>query len=106
MLFDKPGFIGSGGNSGFQALNLVAQFGAKRIILVGFDMHAARGLHWYGPNRGRNMRNPKDTNYVRWRKALSDQATLLNKMGIEVINTSTDSALVCFPHRKLDATWL
>ena len=28
FLFDKPGVIGSGGNSGFQTINISAQFGA------------------------------------------------------------------------------
>jgi hypothetical protein len=70
MLFEEPGVIGSGGNSGFQALNIAAQFGATRILLIGFDMHAAKGAHWYGMNGWKNASNPMDTNYVHWRKAL------------------------------------
>src|SRR3954470_8816460 len=37
LIFEPTGKLGSGGNSGFQALNLAVQFGAKRIVLVGFD---------------------------------------------------------------------
>ena len=42
--------IGGGGNSGFQALNLALQWGARKIILVGFDLTDENGLHWYGRN--------------------------------------------------------
>jgi hypothetical protein len=102
MLFDEPGVIGSGGNSGFQALNLAAQFGASKIILIGFDMHSARGVHWYGPNRGRDMRNPLEHNYVSWRGALSKQARVLAGMGVQVVNVSPDSALDCFVRMPID----
>lgn len=96
MLFDEPGRIGSGGNSGFQAINLAAQFGARRILLIGFDMHATSGLHWYGPNTGRNRRNPSDVNFVHWRRALNQQSRVLNRMGIDVVNCSSDSTVTGF----------
>lgn len=108
LLFDEPGRVGSGGNSGFQAINLAAQFGARRILLIGFDFHGASGLHWYGPNVGRGMRNPKDTNFARWRAALASQAGTLARMGIEVVNASRGSALTCFDTASIDgalATW-
>lgn len=101
MLFDVPGVVGSGGNSGFQALNLVAQFGAKRIVLIGFDMHGADGLHWYGHNKGKDMRNPSDGSYLRWRKAFAKNAGRLERMGIEIINASPNSALSCFEKCEL-----
>lgn len=103
MLFDEPGVIGSGGNSGFQALNIAAQFGATRILLIGFDMHAASNVHWYGRNVGKNMRNPRDHDYVGWREALNKQSVVLRKMGIDVVNASPDSALVCFERKTLGA---
>jgi len=102
LLFEEPGVVGSGGNSGFQALNLAAQFGARRIVLIGFDMHGANGLHWYGHNKGKNMRNPNDVSYLRWRKAFAKNAGLLKRMNIEVINASLESALVCFEKCALD----
>lgn len=96
LLFAEPGHIGSGGNSGFQALNLAVQFGVTRILLVGFDMHAARGIHWYGHNTGKDMRNPLDHNFVRWRGALDRVAPGLAARGVDVVNASPDSALTCF----------
>lgn len=103
MMFDEPGVIGTGGNSGFQAINLAAQFGAKKILLTGFDMHRANGVHWYGPNPS-NMNNPGDGNFVRWRRALDDQAGILAAMGIEVINASDGTALTCFRQQSIEKT--
>lgn len=102
MLFDEPGYIGAGGNSGFQALNIAVQFGVMRVLLIGFDMHAAQGVHWYGPNVGRNMNNPLDHNYVRWRHAFNKQARVLRGMGIDVVNASPNSALVCFENKSIE----
>lgn len=102
MLFEDPGVIGSGGNSGFQALNLAVQFGATKILLVGFDMHGGNGVHWYGRNVGRNMNNPLDHTYVRWREAFNKQSAVLRGMGVEVVNASPDSALVCFERKPVE----
>ncbi len=104
MLFDEPGVVGSGGNSGFQAINIAAQFGARKILLVGFDMHGVKGVHWYGRNGWKDANNPADHNYVHWREALTKQARVLAKMGIDVVNGSLDSALTCFRHASIEQT--
>lgn len=54
FLFDQPGRIGSGGNGGFQALNLVLQFGCQPIGLFGYDMG---GRHWHG-GHPRDLNDP------------------------------------------------
>lgn len=46
LLLEEPMVIGSGGNSGFQALNIAVQFGASRIMLIGFDMQDRSGVHY------------------------------------------------------------
>ncbi len=33
-----PGYIRTGGNSGYQAVHLAVHLGAKKIVLLGFDM--------------------------------------------------------------------
>lgn len=98
LLLDPPGQIGSGGNSGFQALNLALQFGARRIILVGYDLRVDKGVHWHGPHP-RGFNNPAASNCARWRKILDDQAPLLEAIGVDVINASAVSSLTAF--RKL-----
>lgn len=103
MLFDTPGTVGSGGNSGFQAVNIAAQFGAVRILLIGFDMHTGGGLHWYGNNTWPGARNPAMSNFMRWRDAFEKRALPeLRRRRIEVVNASPDSALVCFPHKTVE----
>lgn len=98
LLFDQLGSVGSGGNSGFQALNLVAQFGARRILLIGFDM---QGEHWYGRNNWHMCSNPGHWNFPRWVRAFERAQSQLAERGVEVINTSFISQLRCFKRVKL-----
>lgn len=93
----QPGTIGGGGNSGFQALNLAVQFGAKRILLVGFDMTDRSGVHWYGRNHWVGASNPNQSVFSRWIVAFCGAAQDLARMNIEVVNASPHSALECFP---------
>ena len=100
MAFERYGEIGSGGNSGFQAVNLVAQAGAARIVLVGFDYSLARGVHWHGKHPP-GMNNPSERNCERWRGDLDQCAGLLAGLGIEVLNASPYSTLTAFEKRPL-----
>lgn len=104
ILMDRPGEIGAGGNSGFQAINLAVQFGAIRILLIGFDMHGQSGVHWYGRNHWPQANNPDDRNFQRWIAAFDAVAPRLEGMGVEVINASANSALKCFPKRSITET--
>jgi len=98
----EPGKLGAGGNSGFQALNLAVQFGAKRILLIGFDMHDRSGSHWYGRNNWPNGNNPDQDNFRRWRRAFELAAPKLKERGVEVFNASDISELRCFDRRKVE----
>jgi hypothetical protein len=102
LVFEEVGIIGSGGNSGFQALNLALQWGAKKILLVGFDMTDASGVHWYGRNNWRDANNPNDNNFKRWIAAFDGTVTVLKQRGIEVINCSPFSALQRFPKMSIE----
>src|SRR5262245_50094745 len=63
ILMDHMGEVGSGGNSGFQAVNLAAQFGATAIALIGFDYCVnGRDHHWHGPHPP-PLFNPTGTNF-------------------------------------------
>lgn len=95
ILVDFFGKIGWGGNSGFGALNLAVQFGARRIILVGFDMRLDRGVHWHGEHQG--LHNPTDGNVARWRRVIDGAAPSLQALGVEVLNASPISALQAYP---------
>lgn len=91
--------VGWGGNGGFHALNLVAQFQPKRIVLVGYDMHLADGLHWHGPHP-KGMNNPSAPNVERWRRVVDAAAEPLRRFGVDVVNASPTSALAAYP--KMD----
>lgn len=92
---------GTGANSGFQALNLVFQFGAAKIVLVGYDMRIDLGLHWHGPHEA-GLNNPSENGIARWRAVLDRQAAYFEAVGVTVINTSPDSALRNYPKMTLE----
>lgn len=96
LLFNKFGELGWGGNGGFHALNLALQFGARRIILVGYDMRVDLGVHFHGKHP-KGMNNPAAVNVRRWRQILDAQAPLLAGLGVEVLNASPVSALEAYP---------
>lgn len=94
--------INGGGNSGYQAIHLAATFGAKRIILLGYDMQRTDGkLHWHGKHWGRL---PNGNGFPSWIKQMSPLAKDLRKLGVEVINCSRQTALRCFPRASLEET--
>jgi hypothetical protein len=101
MLVEQPLKLGNGGNSGFQAINLAVQFGATDIILVGFDLHGHGELHWYGRNKWPNANNPSQSNFNRWRKGFEIAKSSLDKLRVNVVNTSMDSELKCFSKMSL-----
>ncbi|WP_412063983.1 hypothetical protein [Rhizobium sp. SYY.PMSO] len=92
--------VGWGGNSGFQALNLAIQFGASRIVLVGYDMTTVQGLHWHGAHPS-GMNNPTEQNIARWRRAIDGAAEDMRKIGVTVINASEISTLQNYPKMSL-----
>ena len=89
---ERPGYLRTGGFSGYQALHLAASMGATRILLYGFDCH---GGHWHGkhPNP---LGNPMQGTYERWIRNFEILAPLLTERGIEVINCTPNSKLECF----------
>lgn len=103
ILVDSPGIVGSGGNSGFQALNIVVQFGASAVLLIGFDMCESNSKpHWYGRNTATGMSNPGEHNYRKWRAAFEGSAEIIRTLGIDVVNVSAISALKCFRRGTVD----
>lgn len=100
LLVSEFGTLGWGGNSGFHALNLAVQFGVKQIILVGYDMTLKDGIHWHGPHKVLN--NPNPGNVARWRNAVDNAHTMLDSMGISVINCSAVSTLLNYQKMSLE----
>ena len=89
-----------GGNSGYQAMNLACLWGAKRLVLLGFDCKPVDGkAHWFG-------QHPAQLNQVQpfeiWLNHFRRLAADLKAEGIEVFNCSPDSALDCFEKMSID----
>lgn len=89
-----------GANSGYQAINLAYLWGAKRILLLGYDCKNIDGkAHWFGQHpQGLNRNQPLDE----WKRNFPQLAADLQDEGVEVINCSPDSALTCFKGMDLD----
>lgn len=102
ICIDRPGYIGAGGNSGFQSLNLAVQFGGKRILLVGYDMRVDLGEHWH-KRHPMPLSNPHPyDNLPRWRRAIDGAAQCLKEMGIAVVNCSPVSLLTAYPKMTIE----
>lgn len=96
---DEPLTVG-GTNSGQHAINLAYHFGARRIILIGFDMSETGPVHWHGEHPA-GMNNPRKHNFEAWRASLGKMAATLRDHGVEVINASRTTALDAFPRASL-----
>lgn len=96
LLVERPSYVGAGGASGFQALNLAVQFGATGVLMIGMDCTLANGEHWHGRHPA-PMNNPCESNVLRWRKAFDGAAGRLQSIGVDVVNCSPASALLNYP---------
>ena len=98
VLTQIPGIIGAGGNSGFQAVQIAVQAGARQIILVGFDYQAE---HWHGPH-GPGLNNPSGDQLTLWAGRLDAAAPRLAALGVQITDTSLTGALTAYPKLPLD----
>lgn len=96
-LHPDPDTVYQGGNSGHQAICLAVLFGAKRIVLIGFDMDNSRGAHFHGPHPA-GMANGDPRTFIKHFDKLAPQ---LVKAGVECVNASAATALQCFPRVDL-----
>ena len=93
-LSKKPGQIHTGLNSGYQAIGLAHLWGAKRVLLLGYDMMRTGGrTHWHG-DHPRKMGN--GGRFHEWVREMGTLAADAKKIGMEVVNCSRKTALTCF----------
>ena len=100
-LSSDPTLLHTGGNSGYQAVNLAVLLGAKRILLLGYDMkHGPNGeKHWHEDH---SANNPPPAQLADWVKIYATMLPDLEKAGVVVVNCTPESALDCFPKAKLE----
>lgn len=99
-LSKDPTYITQGKNSGYQAIGLAHLFGARRILLLGFDLARSGGkTHWHG-NHPHPLGN--GGSYPSWVGAMNVLAKDLAAAQVEVINCSRKTALKCFPRSTIE----
>lgn len=92
--------IHQGGNSGYQAVNLAYLWGARTIVLLGFDMSPdGKRTHWHEPHSSL-VSSPYET----WVERFGVLADDLRNEGVRVLNASRRTALTCF--ERVDASAL
>jgi hypothetical protein len=100
-LSKDPSTLNHGSNSGYQCMNFAYLKGVKRIVLVGYDMKAINGkTHCHEPHF---IPTPEYVyENIRKKGYFESIATALQEKGVEVINTSMNSALMCFQKTPLE----
>lgn len=94
----EPDRICRGSNSGYQAISLAYRFGARRIVLIGYDMQRTGGRsHWHG-DHPRPLTNGNPASFVEHFPPL---ASALKAAGVEVVNATLATALIVFPRGDL-----
>lgn len=94
------GKVSTGGNSGYVAIQIAVQLGFRQIVLLGYDFQpSSTGQHhWHEPHPSN-----AHPNYDLCLRRFDGMIRPLIKLGVEVINCSSRSALRCFPCRTLTA---
>lgn len=94
------GVIYTGGNGGYQAINLAYFLGARKIILLGYDMQRSQNKsHWHGDHPSALNRS---CNFKTWLKNYKDLARDLRGAGVACVNASRNTALDCFQKVTLE----
>lgn len=88
--------LNTGGNSGYGAVNLAYLFGARRILLLGFDMKEGPNgeKHWHEDHPRPLVQKQLFGEWIHKFKKLAED---LKVNGCEVINCTPGSALPWFP---------
>lgn len=88
-------------NSGAGAVALAARWGARRIVLVGFDcQHTGGQRHWHGDHPPGTAGNAAPKTVLKWPQQFRELKPRLR--GIQVINATRETALDVFPRAELE----
>jgi hypothetical protein len=89
--------------SGSSAINLAYHLGAKRVVLLGFDMKFGKDgeNNWHNYHR---EKPPKWNPYVGFLECFPIIKDDADRIGLEILNATPDSAIKVFPMVKLEET--
>ena len=97
---EKPDAICTGGNSGYQVMNIAFLAGAKKILLLGYDMRFVnKRAHWHADHPTKTAEAAYKTYAARYQRAVPQ----LDKFGVKVLNCSPGSLIQCFPFSTVAA---
>ena len=95
-----PRGIKHGKNSGYAAINIAAHLGAKRIVLLGYDMKwSSAATHWHDGYVTTHTEAKLDGYLAEFPGLVGP----LHSLGIEVVNACEDSRIECWPRMTIDA---
>lgn len=93
--------INHGNNSGYQAINFAYLEGARRIVLLGYDMQHFEGRHHWHEDHPSDMGNFNPGMPELCLPKFTPLAADLTERGVEVINATRRTALTCFKRLPL-----
>jgi hypothetical protein len=102
----SPRLCSWNGNSGAAAISVAVHAGAKRIILLGFDMKLSpdKTQHWhnvYGRGEIKDDKKLRKLPFDRHLRGFADIAKDAKRMGVEILNCCPDSMIKEFPKFSL-----
>lgn len=94
-----------GHNSGTEAIYWAAAQGARRIVLIGFDLETGKPQHWHGGyewmSKERTTHDGKES-YPIWATNMERVARDFKVAGVKCWNANPTSAIHAFPLTELD----
>ncbi len=96
-------YIHTGKNSGYQAIGLAHAFGARALVLLGFDfmLGANKERHWHA-DHPKGLTNSAPQRFASWAQQMDVLAVGLKLAGVKVLNASRRTALRSFPRVTLE----
>ncbi len=100
-LATDPSELTNGKSSGHGGVNLASHLGAKRIVLLGYDMQYAKNgrTHFFGDHVG--VLNKGEAPFEWWIANFASMVQPAKALGIEIVNCTRRTALTCFRQMSL-----
>jgi len=102
----RRGFVSWNGNSGISALSLAYHLGARKVVLLGFDMHTEddgkSNYHDQHIKMDLHKAYNKKEVYTRYLKKLPEVKTDAKRIGMTIINATPGSSIEEFPIMTLE----
>lgn len=99
-LTSDPGQLATGGHSGYSAINLALHLGARRIVLLGYDLQATGGQdHFFGSHQ--HGHSGRMLPFGLFQYHFPSIVPAIEARGVTVVNASRATALGLFPRMPI-----